>query len=505
MAFGVQGSHTDKGGQKVQPREDLYAWTSQFAKEKMTGTPLETLSSGKGWRMAVILNGSIISAPTLDSALKDSAMITGSFTQREVNQLEADLKAGSLTFTPRILSEKNVSPELGSQERVHGIIAMMTSIVLVVITMVVYYRFGGVVASVAVLFNLLIIWAALQNLQAAMTLAGIAGIILSIGMAVDANVLVFERIREEFAITGRIASAVHAGYRKAFSAIIDSNITTIIAALVLLHFDSGPVKAFAVTMIIGILSSMFTALFMTRFFFAGWVQNPKHNQLSMLNWFKEKKYPFLRYAKRAFVLSGVIILCGSACLVLQKNTLFGMDFSGGYALNVELPPQAEGSYRQLVEQALMKQGAKAQEFQVRELTPSNHIRISLSHSLEELGHPFAGLPLEYDLKEPSYSFETNPKIVWVVQALKGSGINLSPNTLESLEQNWTAVSGQISNAMRNNALIGMAVALMGILLYITIRFEFKYAISATLCIAHDVLFTLASIGILHTLESSDPN
>ena len=111
---------------------------------------------------------------------------------------------------------------------------------------------------------------------AALTLPGIAGIVLTIGMAVDANVLVFERIREEFKISGRIASAIQAGYRKAFSAIIDSNITTIIAALILIQFDSGPIKGFAVTLIIGIISSMFTALFMTRYFFAGWVHNPEH-------------------------------------------------------------------------------------------------------------------------------------------------------------------------------------------------------------------------------------
>src|SRR5262249_23161150 len=159
--------------------------------------------------------------------------------------------------------------------------------------MVGYYRFGGIVASIAVIFNLFIMWATLQNLQATMTLAGIAGIILTLGMAVDANVLVFERIREEFAVSGRIASAVHTGYRKAFSAILDSNVTTIIAALVLLHFDSGPIKQFAIMLIIGIISSMFTALFMTRFFFAGWVQNPHHKSLSMLNWFKTRNYNFL--------------------------------------------------------------------------------------------------------------------------------------------------------------------------------------------------------------------
>ena len=137
-------------------------------------------------------------------------MITGSFTQREVNQLVADLKAGSLSFTPHILSEKNVSPELGQQERTQGIIAMIVALLVIFICMIGYYRFAGLIASIAVVFNLLIMWATLQNIQATLTLAGLAGIILTVGMAVDANVLVFERIKEEFAITGRIASAVNA-------------------------------------------------------------------------------------------------------------------------------------------------------------------------------------------------------------------------------------------------------------------------------------------------------
>ncbi len=503
LAFAVKGGYTNKEGLKINPRDDLYAWTSQFAKEKISGTPVEAYSNGRGWRMAVILNDSVISAPTLDSALRDSAMISGSFTQREINQLEADLKAGSLSFTPHILSEKNVSPELGSKERFIGVLATILSLSFVIATMVSYYRFGGLVASIAVMFNLFLMWATLQNLQATMTLAGIAGIILTLGMAVDANVLVFERIREEFAVSGRIASAVHTGYRKAFSAILDSNVTTIIAALVLLHFDSGPIKQFAIMLIIGIISSMFTALFMTRFFFAGWVQNPNHKSLSMLNWFKARSYNFLKHTKKTVVFSVVIILIGIFTLIAQRHSIFGMDFSGGYALNVELQVQAEKiNYRSAVEGALMKAGASQQEFQVRELTPSNHVRIFLSRSLQQSGHPFFGMPIENDLKEPVYPFETNPKIVWVVQALNKSELKIPSSSLQNLSKNWTDVSGQISDTMRNNAIIGLSLALLCILLYITIRFEFKYAISATLCLAHDVVFTIGTLAILHALGVS---
>jgi SecD/SecF fusion protein len=498
LAFKVQGSQTAKSGQKFNPRDDLYAWTSQFAKEKIMGTSNETYSHGRGWRMAVILNGTVISAPTLDSALRDSAMITGSFTQREVNQLEADLKAGSLSFKPRILSEKNVSPELSSHERHLGIIAMGLALLLILVTMIGYYRFGGIIASGAVFFNLFIMWATLQNIQATLTLATIAGVILTLGMAVDANVLIFERIREEFAVSGRLASAIHAGYKKAYSAIIDSNLTTIIAALILLHFDSGPIKGFAITLIIGIVSSLFTALFVTRYFFAGWVQNPEHKTLEMLNFIKSSHFDFLKRVKVTIFASTLVILLGGFFLIEERQTLIGMDFRGGYALTFELQPTTDAHYRQRVEQALLDQGLTAQEYQIRELAPSNHIRLFLSKNLDLQGAPFYQLPAEME-KEPAFPYQNNPKIVWIVNALEKANLHLTPQSLQHLEASWSEVSGQLSATMRNQAVVGLILALICIMIYITFRFEFKYAISATLCLAHDLIFTIATMAILHAM------
>lgn len=497
LSFGIKGSQAAKDGIKFNSRDELQAWSSQFAKEKIGGTPFETYSKGRGWRMAVILNGSVITAPTLDSALRDNASITGSFTQREVSQLEADLKAGSLSFTPRILSEKNVSPELGNKERTHAIIATISSLFLVIVTMISYYRFSGAIASIAVLFNLLMMWAALQNIGATLTLAGVAGIILTVAMAVDANVLVFERIREEFSLSGRIASAVHAGYKKAFSAIIDSNVTTIIAALILLNFDSGPIRGFALTLIIGIISSLFSALFMTRFFFAGWVQNPEHKELKMANFIKSSSFDFLKFTKPTLIISAIVIFVGTYFLVVGRNTILGMDFTGGYALSIELPIDSKGQYRQEVEEALHKQGANTQDFQIRELNPINHVRIFLSRSLEQPSRPFYGLPLLTNDKDLSYSYENNPKIVWAVNSLKTSHIELSEQVKINLDKNWTSISGQMSESMQTNALVGIGLALLCILVYITFRFEFKYAISATLCLAHDVVFCIGVIALLH--------
>lgn len=499
LSFDIKGSQTFANGQKTNPRSDLYAWTSVFSKESIAGTPYEGYTKGRGWRMAVILNGKVVSAPTLDSALKDSAMISGHFTQREINRLAADLKAGSLTFTPQILSEKNVSPELGIKERYQGIAATVIALLAVIGVMISYYRFAGVIASVAVLFNLLIIWATLQNIGAAITLAGIAGIILTVGMAVDANVLVFERIREEFAKTGKLSISVAAGYKKAFSAIMDSNVTTIIAALVLLHFDSGPIKGFAVTLIIGIVSSMFTALFMTKYFFSRWVQNPEHKSLKMMNLIHSRHFNFLKWGKLSIAISALIIFVGSFFLTQNHKTLLGMDFTGGFTTTVELATAPGVNYRQAVEKALIEHGASPQDIQIRELSQSNQLRVFLGTSMNLDGKPFAGMPIETYLEDPTYSYETNPRLVWLVNSLQDQGLQLTEKTKEQIDQNWKNISGQMSDTMRNNALIGLVIALLCILAYITVRFEFTYAISATIGLAFDVLITLALLAILHTL------
>jgi len=473
---------------KGTPQEQLHAWTSAFSKETILGTSKEDISQGRGWRMAVLLNDRIISAPTLESALKESASISGSFTQREVNQLASDLKAGSLTFTPRILSEKNVSPELGQADRMKGIGASVAALLLVIGAMIAYYRFAGLVASVAVILNLLILWAVLQNLGASLSLAGIAGIILTVGMAVDANVLVFERIKEEFAQSKRIGTAIKVGYEKAFSAIVDSNVTTIIAALILLNFDAGPIKAFAISMIIGIASSMFTALFITRFYFTGWLKNRKNTALSMANWVKASNYDFLKKAKAAFAFAAIIIIAGGAFLFAKRSSLFGMDFTGGYALPIEL---ASNTTSEEIGSALQRAGAAPNDFHLRKLQ-SNQYEILLGTAMEQPGKPFYNMPLQVEMK--------NPRIEWVVDALRQSDIQLSLTSEKGLESNWATMSGQMSESMRNNALLGLLLAFMGIFVYIAFRFEYKYAIAALLCLFHDVLITLGLIGLLHALK-----
>jgi SecD/SecF fusion protein len=502
LTFGVKRSYEgsqDKG--TGSPRDDFYNWTSQFAEDRIAGTPKEPFTQGRGWRMAVVLNGSVITSPSLNAALRDGGTISGRFSQREVNQLAADLKAGSLSFTPRILSEQNVSPELGHEERTRGIVASLVALALVVIAMVGYYRFAGIVASCAVLLNILIMWGVLQNLGAALTLPGIAGIVLTIGMAVDANVLVFERIREEYKISGRIASAIQAGYRKAFSAIIDSNITTLIAALILIQFDSGPIKGFAVTLIIGIVSSMFTSLFMTRFFFAGWVRNPEHKHLTMAQFLKETHFDFLGQAKKAIVVSLIVMTIGTFFLIVERKTIFGMDFTGGYSLTVDLAEQSNHpDYRLGVINALLDHGASRRDFEVRELSRPNQLRIQLGTSMDEKGHPFYQMPEVNGADERfTYDYQRDPRLNWLVDTLQASNLPVQASQLNHLQKNWTIMSGQFSDTMRNNAILALGAALLAILLYITFRFEFKFAVGAVAGLVHDVIITLGILAIFHAL------
>ncbi len=495
LAFQVASQAVDSRGDTSRPADTFFAWTSEFAQEKIAGTPKDVPTAGRGWRMAVILNGTVISAPALESPLRDRAMITGSFSQREVNRLVADLKAGSLSFTPSILSEANVSPELGAEERWSGIASTLGALFAVVAAMVIYYRFAGLVASAALILNLVIMWAVLQNIQATLTLAGLAGVVLTLGMAVDANVLVFERVREELRATGRLGHALAAGYKKSFSAILDSNVTTVIAGLILLNFDSGPLKGFALTLIIGVVSSMFTALFVTRVFFEGWLQRSAHPHLTMMQALTEPKLNFMKWGKTAFISSVLLVVVGIGLLIPQRHTIFGMDFTGGFSLKLELKAETGDAPRLDVIHALEKAGLAVGDFQVRELDQPNQLVVQLSSSLEEAGKAFAGMPISTNVVSGP-AFRSNPRISWVVDALDQQGLALKPASLESLDQNWAIMSGQYSETIRRNAILSLLLAVACILVYLSLRFQWRYAIASVVCLAHDLLITVSICSVL---------
>lgn len=228
----------------------------------------QVTAANVGRRMAIVLDDTVYSAPVIRERISGgSAQISGSFTGQEATDLAIVLRAGSLPAPVNILENRTVGPSLGHDSIKKGIFSVIIGGLLVVAAMLIYYRMSGLVADVVLIFNLVLILAMLSIFKATLTLPGIAGIVLTVGMAVDANVLIFERIREELRIGRTVKAALDAGYSKAFLTIIDANVTTLIAALVLFQFGTGPVKGFAVTLSVGILASLFTAIFVSRLIF----------------------------------------------------------------------------------------------------------------------------------------------------------------------------------------------------------------------------------------------
>jgi SecD/SecF fusion protein len=233
---------------------------------------------------------------------------------------------------------------------------------------------------------------------------------------------------------------------------------------------------------------------MTRYYFSHWVQNPEHKSLSMARFFTRPNINFMKWTKTAVVASIAVIIVGAGCLLVSRHTMFGMDFTGGYALTVSIDEKENEAYRTAALKALIEEGAPSTDVQVRELNRPNVLRIQLGTGMEQPGRPFYGLPMQSS-GEGVYSYQSNPRIVWVVTALASHGLQVKASDLSNLEKNWTEMSGQLSDTMRNSALWGLTLALLCILIYLSFRFEFKYAIS-------DVLITLGVIGMLHVLGVS---
>ena len=232
-----------------------------------------------GRPFAIVLDGQVVSAPVIQSQIFGSGQITGDFTVAETNELALILRAGALPAPLIVMEERSIGPGLGADSIAAGEIAVVIGLLLVAVYMVASYGLFGVLADVALVANIILIIAALSALQATLTLPGIAGIVLTMGMAVDANVLIFERIREELAKGRSVLAAIDSGYQRALSTIVDSNLTTLFAALFLYVFGSGPIKGFAVTLAIGIVTSLFTAVMVTRLLIILWVERKRPSKI----------------------------------------------------------------------------------------------------------------------------------------------------------------------------------------------------------------------------------
>lgn len=429
--------------------------------------------------LAIILDDRLYSAPYIKTAIYGGeAIIEGNFTLKDAQDLAIVLRAGSLPAPVQIIESRTVDPSLGRDSIESGARATIYGCILVVLFMAGYYLFGGLVANIALVFNMLLlplgmmITAGIMGLFTGatgahiglpvLTMPGIAGIALTIGMAVDANVLIFERIREEQQIGKRLGPALEAGYTKAFITILDSNLTTVMAAVILFMLGSGAVRGFGVTLTAGIMASMFTALVVTRMIFNLIVARTSMAKLKMLLIIKPTNINFIGWRKTAIIVSlGLIVLSWGYMVergLKNKENIFSTDFTGGSAITFQF------SQKQDVEK-------------IRAALSSGGIddaQIQYQKEMDKSG--------EY--LQIRANFGTSAKIKEILSA------NFAASEFKVLSED--TVGPQIGHEMAVNALKALLYAFIGMVIYIAWRFEFSFSLGAIIGLIHDIMI---SIGI----------
>lgn len=423
-------------------------------------------------RLAIVLDGRLVSSPTVRERINsDSARITGSFTQREAFEL-ANALNNPLAVELEVAEMYEVGPTLAKDARNASIRAGIYGGLLVVVFMIIYYGLAGLVAMLTVALNLILVIGALASAGATITLPGVAALVLTIGMAVDASILIFERIREELKMGKSVYNAVVNGYEKAFSTIIDANVTTLITALILVWLGTGPVRGFGITLSAGILATVFCSLVTSRFIIegvvkAGMMKNPFHFQL-----FRDTNFSFLDYARKAFATSWVLVLIGVTSFLFHMDEAFGIDFTGGDEVTVSYQEQLSSQDVQAVAEQASFVG------EAGEALPFGEVNI------------FFQTPLGAEQE------------LMIVQTEPGKGEQFYAALAAAYpeagleEIGLTQIGSAVGDNVTRSAILSILVALVGILLYIALRFEFGYGLGAVVATVHDMLMT---IGIFVTL------
>jgi SecD/SecF fusion protein len=419
-------------------------------------------------RFAIILDDIVKSAPVIrERILGGRAQISGDFTYEEASDLAIVLRVGALPAPLEIIQNMTVGASLGQDSIDKGLMSGLLGTFLVMVFMVLYYRVSGVIANAALLFNVLLLFAGLATMNATLTLPGIAGIILAIGMAVDSNVLIFERMREEFAIGKSVKSGVDGGYDNAFSTIIDSQITTLITSLALFMFGTGPIKGFAVTLSLGVTFNLFSTLFGTRLAY-----DYLHSKrlLKPLNFVEFIKRPNLNYMKSqniTFVISGVLVLIGLFAFgqILRGHANLGVDFSGGTIVQYKASqPFALEDVRKILNTGNLE-GAAPQQVE-----NENRLIVKVKKSQNVVGEISAEITSLLQANMPAAGFE-----------------------MESQSE----IGSSVSKVLRNKALLAIFISLIGVILYLAVRFDIRFGVAAALATLHDVVVVL---GICYLLN-----
>ncbi|MCX5891960.1 MAG: protein translocase subunit SecD, partial [Deltaproteobacteria bacterium] len=432
-----------------------FEWNSRGAREfsKITEANIQR-------RLAIILDDVVQSAPVIQSRIGAQGVITGAFTPQEAADLGIVLRAGALPATVKIVQNITVGPTLGADSIKKGLTAGIFGTLLVVAFMIFYYRFSGLVADYAVVINIIFLLGFLSLFGATLTLPGIAGIILSVGMAVDSNVLIYERMREEFHAGKPLKAGIDGGYDKAFWTIIDSHVTTLITAVVLFLFGTGPIKGFAVTLSLGVILNLFTALFGTRVVYDWLLVKRWIKQLSFYEFFGKTSIDFIGWRHYAFALSGALCILGLIGFVQlsRGHGNLGVEFSGGTLVQMTA---AQPFTVTDVRKVLDKEGWGHAEIQPVE--GSKELIIKLKKSEESVGQISTHLAAVLN------------------QALSG-------NKFEVIGK--SEIGASISADLRSKAIVAIILSMVCIILYIAWRFEFIFGIGAAIATFHDVLAVL---------------
>jgi SecD/SecF fusion protein len=442
-----------------------YVWVQFNERGAKIFEAITSVNVGK--RLAIVLDDVVRSAPVIREKISGGeAQITGSFTIEEAQDLAIVLRAGALPAPVKILSNITIGPSLGRDAIEKGILAGLVGASAVILFTIIYYRVSGVIAIFALLLNIYYLLALLSAFQATLTLPGIAGIILSIGMGVDSNVLIFERMRDEFRIGRTGYSAIFYGYAKAFWTIFDAHLTVLLTSLILFIFGTGPIRGFAVTLSVSIIVNLFTAIFVTKLFYEYYYEKGKSFNLKFMQILTEPNFDFMRWRKFFGILSIILSLIGVAGVVsafLGKANL-GIDFTGGTILYLKTEKEPE---LDRIREVLAKAGLK--EFSLQDVKGEKLILLKFKSEKESLTEEAQKILNVLTSGLPEYKFQVLAK---------------------------EEIGGVISSELKSKAFYAIIGALIGLILYLTFRFNFYFGLAAGLATFHDVLAVLAIFYLL---------
>ena len=452
--------------------------------EKLTG---DAYSNQTG--IAIVLDNKVYTAPGVSTGpiTGGRSEITGNFTINETKDISNVLRAGKLPASAEIIQSEIVGPSLGQEAIDSGFMSFLIAMAIVLLWMIAYYGKAGAFADIALLLNILLIFGVLTSLNAVLTLPGIAGIVLTIGMSVDANVLIFERIKEELAKGKGKSQAVSDGFGNALSSILDANITTGLTAIILFVFGSGPIKGFATTLLIGILTSLFTAIFITRLL-VDWYISGKGRTLDFStgatkNLFKNISINFLGKRKIAYVISAILVGVGLFSLFFGAGLQQGVDFVGGRSYQVRFEQQVNPSEIASELNAVFGSGTN-----VKTYGESNQIKITTPYKVDVEG-------IEVDTEIQEKLFTALQK--YLPDGISQQDFNVGSNEASIGILQSVKVGPTIADDIKNNAFLAILGSLAVVFLYILIRFrKWQFSLGAVVAVFHDVLIVLGIFSLL---------